>query len=84
MPFLEGLKFSSSEKKRKISTRKAALCSDTCHIARLPVAIVSENSIALGFIGALRKAPPFHGTRSSREIKFQNASCQMGDREVTR
>ena len=35
-------------------------------------------------IGALRKGPPFHGSRSSREIKIQNASCQMGGREVTR
>ena len=34
--------------------------------------------------GALRKGPPFHGSRSSREIKSQNASCQMGGREVTR
>ena len=34
--------------------------------------------------GALRKGPPFHGSRSSREIKIQNASCQMGGREVTR
>ena len=31
----------------------------------------------------LRKGPPFHGSRSSREIKTQNASCQMGGREVT-
>ena len=30
------------------------------------------------------KGPPFHGSRSSREIKIQNASCQMGGREVTR
>ena len=34
--------------------------------------------------GALRKDPPFHGSRSSREIKLQNASCQMGGRKVTR
>ena len=34
--------------------------------------------------GALRKGPPFHGSRSSREIKSQNVSCQMGGREVTR
>ena len=36
--------------------------------------------------GALRKGPPFHGSRSSWEIKIkiQNASCQMGGREVTR
>ena len=27
--------------------------------------------------------PPFHGSRSSREMKIQNASCQMGGREVT-
>ena len=33
--------------------------------------------------GALRKGPPFHGSRRSREIKLQNASCQMGGREVT-
>ena len=33
--------------------------------------------------GALRKCPPLHGSRSSREIKTQNASCQMGGREVT-
>ena len=30
------------------------------------------------------KAPPFHGSRSSRVIKIQNASCQMGGREVAR
>ena len=35
-------------------------------------------------VGALRKGPPFHGSRSSREIKIENASCQMGGREVTR
>ena len=29
------------------------------------------------------KGPPFHGSRSSREIKIQNESCQMGGREVT-
>ena len=34
--------------------------------------------------GALRKGPPFHGSRSSREIRVQNASCQLGGREVTR
>ena len=34
--------------------------------------------------GALRKGPPFHGSRSSREIKIHSASCQMGGREVTR
>ena len=34
--------------------------------------------------GALRKGPPFHRSRSSREIKNQNASCQTGGREVTR
>ena len=33
--------------------------------------------------GALRKGLPFHGSRSSREIKLQNASCQMGGRKVT-
>ena len=33
--------------------------------------------------GALRSGPPFQGLRSWREIKIQNASCQMGDREVT-
>ena len=32
--------------------------------------------------GALRKGPPFHGSRSSREIKIQNLNCQMGGREV--
>ena len=32
--------------------------------------------------GALRKGPPFHGSRSSREIRLQSASCQMGGREV--
>ena len=34
-------------------------------------------------LGALRKGPPFHGSRSLREMKIQNASCQMGGREVT-
>ena len=33
--------------------------------------------------GALREGPPFHGSRSLKEIKIQNASCQMGCREVT-
>ena len=32
--------------------------------------------------GALRKGPPFHRSRSSREINKQNASCPMGAREV--
>ena len=32
---------------------------------------------------ALRKGPPFHGSRSSSEIETQNGSCQMGGREVT-
>ena len=32
----------------------------------------------------MRKGPPFHGSRSSREIKLEIASCQMGGREVTR
>ena len=44
------------------------------------VAIVSQNS----FVAALRKGPPFYGSRSSREIKIQNESCQMAGREVTR
>ena len=30
-----------------------------------------------------RKGPPLHGSRSSMEIKLQNASCQMGGGEVT-
>ena len=30
------------------------------------------------------KGPPFHGSRSSREIEVQNESCQKGRREVTR
>ena len=30
----------------------------------------------------MRKGPPFHGSRSPRETKYQNASCQMGGREV--
>ena len=33
-------------------------------------------------IGALRKGPPFHGSRSYREINIQNEGCQMGGREV--
>ena len=36
------------------------------------------------FLGRCEKGPPFHGSRSSREVKIQNASCQMGGREVTR
>ena len=28
--------------------------------------------------GAVRKGPPFQGSRSSKEMKIQNASCQMG------
>ena len=43
-----------------------------------------EMASFFAFCGALRKGPPFHGSRSSREIKIQNASCQMGGREVTR
>ena len=31
-----------------------------------------------GFFGALRKGPPFHGSRSYREITLQNENCQMG------
>ena len=41
-------------------------------------------SLAILWIGALQKGPPFHGSRSSREMKIQNASCQMGGREVRR
>ena len=33
--------------------------------------------------GAWRKGPPFHGSRSRREIKSQNANCQMGCRKIT-
>ena len=30
--------------------------------------------------GALRKGPPFHGSRSSREIKIQNAAeCKLSN-----
>ena len=29
-------------------------------------------------IGALRQGPPFHGSRSYREIKIQNESCRIG------
>ena len=32
----------------------------------------------------LRKGPPFHLSRSSREMKNQNGSCQMRGHEVTR
>ena len=46
-------------------------------------AIFIAFSFIFALFGALRKAPPFHGSRSSREIKNQNASCQMGGREVT-
>ena len=34
-------------------------------------------------MGRRAKGPPFHASRSSREINFQNAGCQMGGREVT-
>ena len=43
-----------------------------------------ERTCPVILYGALRKGPPFHGSRSSREITIQNASCQMGGREVTR
>ena len=33
--------------------------------------------------GALHKGPPFHGSRSSREMKIQNASCQMTKKSQT-
>ena len=33
-------------------------------------------------LGHCERGPPFHGSRSSREIKLQNASCQMGGHEV--
>ena len=36
------------------------------------------------FDGGDAKGPPFHGSRSSREINIQHASCQMGGREFTR
>ena len=35
-------------------------------------------------MGRCEKGPPFHGSRSSRKIKIQNASCQMGGRERSR
>ena len=43
----------------------------------------SLNYVFSCLFGALRKGPPFHGSQSSREIKLQNASCQMGGREST-
>ena len=46
--------------------------------------IVTPPAEKITKFGALRKGPPFHGSRSSREIKIQNASCQTGGREVTR
>ena len=46
--------------------------------------LVRENVGHACIFGTLRKGPPFHGSRSSREITSQNASCQMGGREVTR
>ena len=33
--------------------------------------------------GASRKGPPFHGWRSCREIKIQNANCQTGDKTAS-
>ena len=47
-------------------------------IANLPPLSPPKNA------GALRKGPPFHASRSSREMKIQNASCQMGGCEVAR
>ena len=44
----------------------------------------SGNGKGSHWFEALRKGPPFHGSRSSREIKIQNASCQMGSPEVAR
>ena len=32
--------------------------------------------------GALRKGPPFRGSRNQGEIKFQNGSRQMGGHEA--
>ena len=43
-----------------------------------------ESYLNFNVYGTLRKGPLFHGSRSSRKIKIQNASCQMGGREVTR
>ena len=34
-------------------------------------------------LGRCEGGPTFHGSRSSKEIRIQNASCQMGGREVT-
>ena len=35
-------------------------------------------------LGRCEMGPQFHESRSSREIKLQNESCQMGGREVIR
>ena len=39
------------------------------------------SDFVLVFYGALRKGPPFHGSRNSR---IESASCQMGGHEVAR
>ena len=42
------------------------------------MAFQESSDLSENYHGALRKGPPFHGSRSSREIKFQNASSQTG------
>ena len=41
-----------------------------------PPKLGGVNSLKPRVLGTLRKGPQFHGSRSSREIKTQNASCQ--------
>ena len=50
----------------------------------LQAVLILEHATKRSTDGALRKGPPFHGWRSSREIEIQNASCQMGGRKVTK
>ena len=41
-------------------------------------------SVGHNMFGELRTSPPFHGSRSYRETKMKNASCQEGGLKVTR
>ena len=48
--------------------------------------LVNSNFLvaSMSLWGVAKGSCVFHGSRSSRETKVQNASCQMGGREVTR
>ena len=69
---------------RKTAPLKRPIKKSMSHVSMLspslPLAISSYrfrqmSSQCFSISGALRKGPPFHGSRSSSEIKSQNASC---------